>query len=152
MADVAGSFMDNTVNPFAASTASTAFGPGTSSIFATTLANSQQSAPPTTPPTVSNFSPAVGAPLSSTDQISFDVTDQPLGVFRRIMLIADFPYLHIREVIHDGDAFGPSYSSALNTRVAITNGFRYTIVRVSGWPASPTIAPYVVDAEGFENV
>jgi len=101
------------------------------------------------PPVISNVTPATGTAIAPTDSLGFDVTD-PEG-FRLIMLVADFPAIGIREVIHDGLTFSANYSGSANSRVAITNGFQYTILRTGGWPVSPRIIPYAIDVTGAEN-
>ena len=107
-------------------------------------------APPVpTPPTVTNFVPAVGSSIARDQVLQFDVTDNS-GLFRRILVAADFPPIGLYEVVHDGGAFGPAYS-ARSSREAIAGGFRYRILRIQGWPVSPTIAPFAIDQEGAEN-
>lgn len=106
--------------------------------------------PPTpTAPTISNVQPAAATAIASTDPVSFDITD-PEG-FVRILLVADFPLLGIREVIHDGTSFSPNYTGFGNARTAITNGFSYSVLRKGGWPVSPIIIPYAIDTTGQEN-
>lgn len=108
--------------------------------------------PPVAPtqPVISNVSPVVGEPISDTTILSFDVTDP--DAFRLIMLIADFPNIEVREVIHDGNSFSVNYSGSGNARVAIPNGFRYSVLRRGGWPVSPRIIPFAIDITGEENV
>lgn len=103
-----------------------------------------------TPPVVTNISPAAGTAIGAAQSISFDVTDDS-GLFRLIMVIADFGLLAIREVIHDGMSFGPRYLASGNGRVAIPGGWHYTVLRQGGWPSSPTITPYAIDLGGGEN-
>lgn len=106
--------------------------------------------PGPTPPVVGSFSPAVGSGITATTQLEFSVTDTS-GDFTRIILVADFHMLGIREIIHDGYNFGPSYRGPHNLRTNITNGYRFTVLRTGGWPESPTIMPFAIDG-GAENV
>jgi hypothetical protein len=103
-------------------------------------------------PVVSNVSPAPGTAIAATQVLQLDVTDPDGDAFRLIMLIADFAFLGIREVIHDGTSFSQNYSGFGNARTVITNGFHYSVLRVGGWPASPRIIPYAIDVTGQENV
>lgn len=100
-------------------------------------------------PVISNVTPAAASAIATNDMVGFDITD-PEG-FVRILLVADFPGLGVREVIHDGQSFSPNYSGFGNSRVVITNGFRFTILRGGGWPVSPVIIPYAIDTTGQEN-
>lgn len=108
--------------------------------------------PPTpTPPVVGSFSPAPGTSITASTPLEFSVTDNS-GLFTRIILIADFRALGIREIIHDGYAFGPNYRGPYNSIASIANGFRYSALRTGGWPESPTIQPFAIDREGTENL
>lgn len=83
-------------------------------------------------PTVTVVSPAVTEGISSTTPIVVDVTQATA------LISASFPGLSTYEVVHDGTSFAPAYA-ALSSRTAITGGFRYTLLRQQGWPASPRI-------------
>lgn len=107
-------------------------------------------APVATPPVVAVVSPAAGSAITAFTPLVFSVTDDT-GLFRRIIVVADFPYIGIREVVHDGDTFGPTYSEAVNTRSTISGGYQYSVTRDGGWPASPRLIPYAIDREGTEN-
>ena len=102
----------------------------------------------TTPPVVSNYSPLPGTSLSSTDSISFDVTDDS-GAFHCLFVVARFNSTGDRDVVHVGVSFSPKYV-ATSSRAAITDGFRYTVRKAGGWPASPTFEVFAVDAGGNE--
>lgn len=102
----------------------------------------------TAAPLVGNFSPAVGTPISKGTSISFDVTDDS-GAFRKIFVVAFFPDTGVSELIHDGDGFRGFYA-ATSSRRAVTRGFRYTVLRGSGWPAAPTIQTFAIDLAGNE--
>lgn len=101
-------------------------------------------------PIVQNVDPTPGTPINATQILKLDIIDTGAS-FRLIMVIADFPNLGIREVVHDGGSFATAYSGPGNMRQAITNGFHYEILRKGGWPSSPTIIPYAIDTGGSEN-
>jgi hypothetical protein len=103
------------------------------------------------PPEVSNVSPSVGSQITPTTPISIDITDEPAGEFRRAVLHAAYSGLDWWEVIHNGDAFAPNYATG-SSRTAITNGYRYSLLRRGGWPGSPTFTPIAIDTSGAENV
>lgn len=105
--------------------------------------------PDTTPPVIANYSPTPGTQITEDQALSFEVTDDS-GAFRRIIIVAYYADTGASEVIHDGDSFYP-YFSAESSRVAITDGFRYTVKRVRGWPASPTIKTFPFDQSGNEG-
>jgi len=111
--------------------------------------NKMDEAPPSTPPFVGNFIPPQGQFIASNTFLTFDVID-PDG-FRLVLLTASFPSMNIYEVIHDGEAFGPNYNDGNSGRVAIEDGFHFSILRKGGWPTSPTIVPFVIDVFGTEN-
>ena len=117
--------------------------------FVNTDAGATPPPPTPVPPVVGNFAPATGTAIAATTLLSFDVTDDS-GLFRRIIVAAQFPNLGIYEVIHEGVGFAPKYRGAGNLQVAITNGFRYTILREGGWPASPSITVFAIDQGGAE--
>lgn len=101
-------------------------------------------------PLVSNVIPEPGSGIVATDVIQFDVTDRV--ALRRVLLVADYPKLRLREVIHDGNVFGPAYLNSRSTMVVINGGFRYAVLRNTGWPESPSIIAYAIDQTGAENV
>ncbi len=104
--------------------------------------------PDTTPPVVSGFDPAPGTQIARNQTIQFDVTDDS-GAFARIFVVAFFKLTGIQEVIHDGIGFVGFYS-ATSTRVVITNGFRYIVLRSGGWIEAPTIRVFPIDSSGNE--
>lgn len=86
--------------------------------------------------------------VESQASIGLEVTD-PDGNLGRVIITARIEAFGIEEVVFQGDRFAPAYA-ARSTRVAIANGFRYTISRSAGWPGSPSIDVYAVDAAGSE--
>lgn len=104
--------------------------------------------PAPTPPVVSNVTPIPGTPITPTTAIGLDVTDTQ-GL-RRVILTVAFPSVMLgEEVIHNGSGFAAIYSQG-STRTAITNGWRYSLVRSGGWPAAPVLTPYAFDVKGAE--
>jgi hypothetical protein len=99
-------------------------------------------------PLVGNFNPAPGTPIARTGPISFEVTDDS-GDFRRIFVVAFFPATGVTEVVHDGDGFRGHYAAG-SSRTMIAGGFRYTLLRTSGWPGAPTIQTFAIDRAGNE--
>jgi hypothetical protein len=110
----------------------------------------QPPAPPvdTSVPVVGNFNPTPGTPIARTGPISFEVTDDS-GDFRRIFVVAFFPATGVTEVVHDGDGFRGHYAAG-SSRSMIAGGFRYTLLRTSGWPGAPTIQTFAIDRAGNE--
>lgn len=86
--------------------------------------------------------------VESQTPIGIDVTDSN-GDLGRVIITARIDAFGIEEVVFQGDRFASAYA-ARSTRVAIANGFRYTISRSAGWPGSPSIDVYAVDATGTE--
>jgi hypothetical protein len=98
-------------------------------------------------PVASLVSPASGV-LDAQEAIVIDVTDTD-SALRRVFLVMRIPAFGLEELVHQGDRFTPDY--ARSTRVAIVNGFRYTIRRAGGWPASPVLDVYPIDVTGQEG-
>lgn len=98
------------------------------------------------PPEVSNVSPDPALPISRGTVLSFDVTDN-VGI-AAVWIGATFPRIAKREVVHDGDGFGPGYAGS--TKTPITGGFHFEIRRVGGWPRgqSPRLSIEAVDTAG----
>lgn len=102
------------------------------------------------PPSIANLSPAAGQSLRATDALSFDVV-APNGLLRAAITI-QFNKMLMREVVHDGFAFGPAYQNSLCTRTVVSaNLHRFVIWRSGGWPDSPTLLPLLSDLAGLEN-
>jgi hypothetical protein len=97
------------------------------------------------PPTVVFVSPAPASTITSTTPIVVDVTD--------VDTASPFVFFFVRtvdgaqEVAWDGAAFSSPYASS--TRVAIVDGFRYTLRRTGGWVAGGiTIRTNAIDDTG----
>lgn len=99
-------------------------------------------------PVVGSFSPLPGETLQPSDTIQFDVTDNS-GNFARIIVIAWFKETGEQEVVHDGDGF-VGYYTATSSRVIISGGYRYYVLRSGGWRYAPTIRVFSIDATGNE--
>lgn len=105
----------------------------------------------TTPPVLSNFSPAFGNAIASTQPISFDITDNS-GFLKLTVLLASFAGLVGTEVIYDGTNFNPGlYTNSNNVVTPITGGLHFKLLRDGGWPGAITLLPLVVDPAGNEN-
>lgn len=99
------------------------------------------------PPVVGNVLPAPGSTLRVNEPIVLDVTDD-VGLLR-VLLLAAYNFLDAPELVHDGTIFTSAYS--INSRRdAIPLGWRYTLLRKSGWPADPTFTVYAMDQTGNE--
>lgn len=102
-------------------------------------------------PVVGNLSPAPGTPITTTTPLVFEVTDDS-GAFRRVVLAVAYSsgdLAGVTELVHDGDAFVGHYSTGCS-RDPISGGFRFTILRAGGWPASPTLRVFAFDRAGNE--
>lgn len=84
-----------------------------------------------TPPQITNFSPAAGSDINPDDAITFDIID-PGGTLASVVISVVLPGDR-PEVVHDGTSFRGRYTGSANTRSAIADGWRYTILRDTGW-------------------
>lgn len=87
----------------------------------------------TTPPSISNMTPAPGELATNQTPIQFDVTDVTPGV-TDVILYIKFANQRRPWVVWDGGFWDPFDRGS--TRAAITNGYRYTLVPNSIWPDS----------------
>jgi len=99
-----------------------------------------------TPPVVSNLIPADGDPILPNTPIQFDITDEDGFAFIMPLIILD-PY-RLPEVVHNNVDFEPLYLEGGSTRVAITNGYRYTLRRKGGWTTQPLLVIRAIDVHG----
>lgn len=113
-------------------------------------AASPPATPDVTPPTVDNFVPPINSPLQPFESVSFDVKDN-LGQFCAIFVITAFVSRGDEEATHDSAIFSPRYRAG-SSRIAITNGFRYTLARTGGWPVKPTFRIIAIDPDGNQAV
>jgi hypothetical protein len=107
-------------------------------------------APSPIPPVISNISPTTITQIGPYQVLSFDVTDEE-DSFKRIIIVAEFPTSKIKEIVFDGEGFGPMYANGLNQQQSIVNGYNFEILRDGGWPESPTLTPFALDTTGGEN-
>ena len=98
-------------------------------------------------PTITIISPTTGSIISAYTNIELSVAD-PDGL-SQCVLIAKFAGLD-SEVIHDGTNFTQIYTGSLRT--SIVDGFQYSVVRASGWHASPTLQVLAIDSLGSAGV
>ena len=98
-----------------------------------------------TAPSVGNLVPADLSTITVDQAIVFDVLDETALIFQDVLVeFADGTY----EVVWDGTKFSAQYSAS-SSRVTVSGGFRFSIVRGgTGWLAGPTFKVNVVDAGG----
>ncbi len=99
-----------------------------------------------TAPTVDNFDPPAGTPISRTRRLGFDVKDN--GTLRLTAVLVEFDGTSLYEVAWDGMAFSPLYADS--TRTTVTGGHRYELRRTGGWPVAPTVRVVAIDTAGNE--
>jgi hypothetical protein len=100
-------------------------------------------------PTVTIISPLAGTPVGRSTPFVITVTS-PLAI-RRILLRAEYGGITLWELAHDGTTFGPAYQGGTNGRLVITDGYQFTLLRDGGWPGTPIITAYAIDAAGQES-
>jgi hypothetical protein len=104
----------------------------------------------TSPPSVFDFSPAIGTPITPSTPITFKVGDTV--AMRSVMVWARYPDGR-SELIYDGDAFEPefsTYSSITAGTFGSLVGFTLVVRRYHGWPAMPEIRVRATDRGGNE--
>jgi hypothetical protein len=106
------------------------------------------SEPDAVAPTIGAFDPPQGSTIDENTPVYFEVTDN-LGQLGRVFVVAVFDD-GVEEVVHDGVNFRGYYQVGCS-RVIVTDGWGYTVLRSGGWPSSPTIRVFAVDAEGNEG-
>lgn len=104
--------------------------------------------PDTTPPVISNFSPATGTELPARDTpISFDVTDLDPGL-QLVVVTLKYSSLPETFVVYDGSKFVEPFNTTGSTMTAITNGYRFTVAPRTQWLGDPEFFAYAVDQAG----
>lgn len=99
--------------------------------------------------TIDNLTPADASDVEFNAPISFDVTTDAVNGFASLMVAISFvdgDGESFAEIAHDGSSFRGSYLGPANKRTAITDGFRFTVLRDAGWQGSPTIEIYSAEA------
>lgn len=98
-------------------------------------------------PVVTLVSPLTGQ-VEGAGALIVDVTDNvQLG---RVFVVVRFPAIAREELVNQGERFTPDYNGQ-STREPIAGGYRFTLRRSGGWPASPLLDVYAVDASGTEG-
>lgn len=89
-----------------------------------------------------------GEPIGATEIVRVDTTRTDPGTVTRVEVDIEFDN-GVREVVWDGDEFGPGYQGVSNQQTSITDGFRTEFNRDAGWPdADGTVHVVVVDEQG----
>lgn len=92
-------------------------------------------------PTIQNFSPGIGLPISSGTLISFDIISST-GVVPFFAIVANFGGIPAQDLVYNSVAFNSMYSGASNTITAISGGYHVTMLRDGGWlDGSVTVIP-----------
>lgn len=99
----------------------------------------------TTPPTVSNISPAEGTTIPQFGAVGFDITDASGIGFAVVFAI--YPD-GSSEVVWDGDAFTVDYAPESTCTVITGGNLRFSVKRFAGWAKVPTIRVRAVDTKG----
>jgi hypothetical protein len=97
--------------------------------------------------TITNVNPAENTEITNTQAITLDVLDTETELGRVLIAIKYESLGGATELAWDGDAITGPFQI---TVVPITNGRRYTIVRLGGWPAAPTIRVFITNYGGRE--
>jgi hypothetical protein len=86
--------------------------------------------------------------LAFNDPIVFNVTDNE-GL-ANVQVTIKYAALGLAESAYDGENFAPNFLAPrrLSTKTAISNGFRFTLYRLNGWPSTPTLIVRAVDTSG----
>lgn len=101
-------------------------------------------------PTIQNFVPGIGLPISSGTQISFDIVSST-GFVPYFAILASFGGVAAQDLVYNSVAFNSMYSNSHNTVTAISGGFHVTMLRDGGWlDGSVTVIP-VAFSTGSEN-
>ncbi len=97
------------------------------------------------------LTPDVGSPILPTAPVVFDLTDSTETLTS--ILIAVHHDSGVVELAHDGTNFEPLYASG-STRVVITDGYRYSLVRAGGWTDTKVVVsafPFAGSGTGLIN-
>lgn len=105
--------------------------------------------PDETPPTITDITPPASTVLELTQSVSFSVTDAGNGTFARIIIAVAYTN-SVEELVYDGSAFVGLYA-ATSSISAITDGFRFTILRSGGWLTAPTFRAFPIDSSGNDG-
>ena len=98
-------------------------------------------------PTISNLKPVDGGQVATFTPVSFDLTTSDAVPFLKTFVWAKYTGSDVVEMIYDGDAFTPYFSSSVVT--ATTKGKHFSVVRGNGgWPSQPQISISAVTTQG----
>jgi len=97
-------------------------------------------------PTVTLISPAAGNPIAPSTPVVVDVTD-PDSPFRRILIVVVLG--GVAYLAYDGT--WRSGFASFSTRSTITDGYRFSIRRDSGWTSAVDVEVYPFDDTGNEG-
>lgn len=95
------------------------------------------------PPVISNIVPTPGTGILANTPLQFDVTDA--DTFAALLVYVSFAD-GTKEVVYDGASFSTTYRMSIAS--AITNGSRFVVSRMGGWPSGPSLSVVAVDALG----
>lgn len=99
--------------------------------------------PTPTPPTISNVVPAPGTGIYVNTPLQFDVVDA--DSFAALLLYVSFAD-GTKEVAYDGSSFSTTYRMSITS--PISNGLRFVVNRMGGWPSAPSLSVVAVDGLG----
>jgi hypothetical protein len=103
--------------------------------------------PGTAIPAVTFVNPPAGSTIQPSQNLTIDVTDDDgVADIQLLIITARFSDIGAEEVIFRASEFAYSYSNS--TQSNITNGLRFVLSRIGGWPSTPTINVDVVDDGG----
>jgi hypothetical protein len=104
-------------------------------------------------PVFQNITPTPSSTIDPSTSVSFEVVGDGVNALVLVVPIIAVDPNVAGELVHDWTtgAFEPAYLKN-STRVAITNGFRYTVRRLNGWAAPPVLRAWAVDAAGIVGV
>lgn len=95
-------------------------------------------------PEITLISPANQSTLAGSDTpLVVDVT----GSLQYVSLNAAFDGYSLRENVHNSTSFAPNYIDG-STREAITDGYRYSLVRAGGWLTNPALSVDAISTSG----
>lgn len=104
-----------------------------------------------TPPRLINILPPASTTIQRSDAVQFDVRDD--GPIVRYWIAAYYEgHPDVREVVHDGQGFGPAFVGSTRTMFPDGSGSRFVIRRVGDWPAAPRLHVEAVDDGGNVSV
>lgn len=97
-------------------------------------------------PTITTIVPPVGTTIQPEDRVEFDVVDTVSGL-GFVFIIANFESSGVgcSEVVYSSGQLGPRYL-ALSSVTEITDGLRFYLRRVGGWPGDVVLTITAYDS------